>query len=135
MQDLVQTYVDDLNRLRDAFHEELAATAGELSKAMDIYAHRSEAALASLMEKASARGEEFEAAVAKRFNQFRGLLPNGDWPNVDDRPVADTPTDTERSRTEAAAERAVGAGLQVENDGDRKLSRGQMTLVKSGPAA
>jgi hypothetical protein len=135
MQDLVQTYVDDLNNLRDAFHEELAATAGELSKAMDIYAHSSEAALASLMEKASARGEEFEAAVAKRFNQFRGLLANGDLPNVDDRPVADTPTNTDQSRTVAAAERAVAAGLQVENDGDRKPSRGQMTLVKSGPAA
>ena len=135
MQDLFQTYVDDLNKLRDAFHEELAATAGDLSKAMDIYVDRSEAALASLMEKASARGEEFEAGAAKRFNQFRGLLANGDLPNVDNRPVADTPQNIDRSRTEAAAERAVADGLQVENDGDRKWSRGQMTLVKSGPAA
>jgi hypothetical protein len=117
MQDLVRTYVDDLNKLRDAFHEQLAVTAGDLSKAMDIYANRSEAALASLMENASARGEEFEAAMAKRLNQFRGLLANGDLPNVDDRPVANAPTNTDRSRTEAAAERAVADGLQVENDG------------------
>ena len=135
MQDLVQAYVDDLNKLRDAFHEELAATAGDLSKAMDIYVNRGEAALASLMEKASARGEEFEAAVAKRFDQFRGLLANSDLPDGDNRPVVDTPQNVGRSRTEAATERAVADGLQVENDGDRKWSRGQMTLVKSGPAA
>ena len=35
MQDLFQNYVSDLNKLRDAFHNELTATAEELSKAMD----------------------------------------------------------------------------------------------------
>ena len=61
MQDLFQNYVSDLNKLRDAFHNELTATAEELSKAMGAYAHRSEAALASFMEKVSARGMELEA--------------------------------------------------------------------------
>ena len=40
---------------------------------MDIYAHRSEEALASFMEKVSARGVEVEAAAEARLNQFRGL--------------------------------------------------------------
>ena len=62
MQDLFQKYVSDLNKLRDAFHDELAATAENLSKAMGIYARRSEAALASFMEKVSARGMELEAS-------------------------------------------------------------------------
>ncbi len=53
MQDLFQNYVSDLNKLRDAFHGELTATAEELSKAMGLYARRSEAALASFMEKVS----------------------------------------------------------------------------------
>ena len=73
MQDLFENYVDDLNKLRDAFHDELTATAEELSKAMGNYSQRSEAALASFMEKVSARGVELEAAAAARLNQFRGL--------------------------------------------------------------
>jgi hypothetical protein len=52
MQDLFQNYMDDLNKLRETFHSELAATAEELTKAMALYAGRSEAALASFMEKA-----------------------------------------------------------------------------------
>src|SRR5580704_19682389 len=74
MQDLIQNYVNDLNKLRDAFHNELTATAEELSKAMGNYAHRSEAALASFMEKVTARGVELEASAAARLNQFRGGL-------------------------------------------------------------
>ena len=54
MQDLFQNYVDDLTKLRGAFHEELAAEARELSNAMGKYSQRSEAALASFMEKVSA---------------------------------------------------------------------------------
>ena len=73
MYDLFQNYVSDLNKLRDAFHNELTATAEELSKAMAFYASRSDAALASFMEKATACGEELEAAAAVRLNQFRGL--------------------------------------------------------------
>ena len=38
MQDLFQNYVDDLNKLRDAFHDELTVQARELSKAMGSYA-------------------------------------------------------------------------------------------------
>ena len=45
MQDLYQNYVADLNQLRAAFHAELVVTAGDLSKAMNIYAQSSEAAL------------------------------------------------------------------------------------------
>jgi hypothetical protein len=136
MQDLFQNYVGDLNKLKDAFHNELTATAEELSKAMGNYAHRSEAALASFMEKVSARGMELEASAAARLNQFRGLPANGGLPNVDDGPLAHTPTDADRARIAAAAERAVAEGLHVETDGDRKPQLGRlMTLVKSEPAA
>ena len=95
MQDLFENYVSDLNKLRDAFHNELTTTAEELSKAMGIYAHRSEAALASFMEKVSARGVELEASAAARLNQFRGLPANGGLPDVDDGPLADTPTNAD----------------------------------------
>ena len=136
MQDLFQDYVSDLNKLRDAFHNELTATAEELSKAMGIYARRSEAALASFMEKVSARGVELDAAAAARLNQFRGLPANGGLPNVNDGPLAHTPTDADRARIAAAAERAVADGLHVESDGDRKPKSGRpMTLVKTEPAA
>jgi hypothetical protein len=136
MQDLYQNYVSDLNQLRAAFHDELAATAGELSKAMDIYAERSEAALASFMEKVSARGVVLEAAAAARLDQFRGLPANGGLPDVDDGPLAHAPTNADQVRIAAAAERAVADGLHVENDGDRKPRSGRpMTLVKSEPAA
>jgi hypothetical protein len=136
MQDLFQNYVSDLNKLRDAFHDELRATAEELSNAMGSYARRSEAALASFMEKVSARGMELETSAAARLNQFRGLPANGGLPDVDDRPLAHTPTNADRGRIATAAERAVGGGLHLESDGDRKPQLGRpMTLVKSGPGA
>ena len=136
MQDLFQNYVSDLNKLRDAFHNELTATAEELSKAMGNYAHRSEAALASFMEKVTARGVELEASAAARLNQFRGLPANGGLPDVDDGPLAHTPTDADRERIATAAERAIADGLNVETDGDRKPQPvRQIALVKSGPAA
>jgi hypothetical protein len=134
MQDLFQNYVDSVNKLRDAFHVELAAQAQELSKAMDIYAQRSEAALASIMEKVSALGVEVEAAAAARLDQFRGLPANGGLPNVNDGPLA--PANADQVRIAAAAERAVADGLYVENDADRKSGPGRpMTLVKSDPAS
>ena len=136
MQDLFQNYVSDLNKLRDAFHSELTATAEELSKAMGNYAHRSEAALASFMEKVTARGVELEASAAARLNQFRGLPANGGLPDVNEGPLAHTPTDADRERIVAAAERAVADGLNVVTDGDRKPQPvRQIALVKSGPAA
>jgi hypothetical protein len=116
MQDLFQNYVDDVTKLRDAFHEELAAQAQELSKAMDIYAQRSEAALASFMEKVSASGVEVEAAAAARLDQFRGLPATGGPPDVNDGPLAPTPTNADQVRIAAAAERAVADGLYVETD-------------------
>ena len=135
MQDLFQDYVGDLNQLRDAFHGDLAATAQDLSKAMDIYAQRSETALASFMEKVSARGVELEAAAATRLNQFRGLAANGGSPDVDDGPLAHAPTNADQVKIAAAAERAVADGLKVESDGDRKPQGRTMTLVESESAA
>ena len=88
MQNLFQNYVSDLIKLRDAFHGELSATAEDLSKAMTLYAGRSEAALASFMEKLASSCVELEAAAAVRLNQFRGLRQT---------PVSQTTT-TERSR-------------------------------------
>jgi len=136
MQDLFQNYVSDLNKLRDAFHGELVATAGELSKAMDIYAERSEAAVASFMEKVSARGVELEASAAARLNHFRGLPANSGLPRVDDGPLALPPTNAaDAVRVAAAAERAVADGLRLESEGDRKPQSGRtITLIRSGSA-
>ena len=36
MQDLFQNYMDDVNKLREAFHSELTATAEEPTKAMGL---------------------------------------------------------------------------------------------------
>ena len=123
MQDLFQKYVDDLNKLRVAFHDELAAQARELSKAMGIYARSNEAALSVFMEKVSARGAELETTAAARLDQFRGL-----------RALTQTPADADQERVAAAAERALADSLEVEVDRDRKTGR-PMVLVKSNPAA
>jgi hypothetical protein len=132
MYDLFQNYVSDLNKLRDAFHNELTATAEELSKAMAVYASRSDAALASFMEKATARGEELEAAAAVRLNQFRGLPANADLSDADNGRVARTPTDADKLRISTAAEGAVADVLQFESEGYRKLPPARSILVKSG---
>jgi hypothetical protein len=136
MQDLFQNYVDDLNKLRNAFHDELTVQARELSKAMGNYSRRCEAALASFMEKVSARGVEVEAAAAARLDQFRGLPAKGGLPNVSGGPLAHTLTDADQERVAAAAERALTDGLLAESDADRKPKVGRpMVLVKSNPAA
>ena len=132
MYDLFQNYVTDLNKFRDAFHNELTATAEELSKAMAFYASRSDAALASFMEKATARGEELEAAAAARLNQFRGLSAIADLSGADNGRVARTPTNPDRLRISTAAERAVADVLQFESEGDRKPPPARsIALVKS----
>jgi hypothetical protein len=132
MQDLFQNYVDDLIKLREAFHDELAAEAQELAKAMDIYARDSKAALTLFMEEVSARGAELEAAAAVRLNQFRGLPANG-LPNVSDGPLS--PADADQERVAAAAERAFADSLDLESE-DRKPKSGRpMVLVKSDTAA
>ena len=77
MQDLIKNDVGDLHKLREVFHKELEATAEELSKAMALYAKRCDAALASFMEKASARDRELEASATARLTQFCGLPANG----------------------------------------------------------
>jgi hypothetical protein len=131
MQDLFQNYVDDLNKLRDAFHDELAVQARELSMAMGNYSQRCEAALASFMEKVSARGVEVEAAAAARLDQFRGLPVNVTLPNVSDGPLAQAPTNADQETIETVAERAVADSLHVGTD-DRKLrsSGRSITLVR-----
>ena len=118
MQDLMQSYASDLNKLRDAFHNELTATAEELSKAMAFYASRGDAALA-FMEKATARGKELEGAAAARLNQFCGLPANGAQPSVDDEPPK-TLKDSAALKIAASGERAVADGLHVDSDRDRK---------------
>ena len=132
MQDLFQTYVDDVSKLRDAFHQELTIRARELSAAMDVYAEHSEAALSSFMEKVAARGAKLETAAAARLDQFRGLPAKGGLPNVSDGPLAHSSSNAEQ--VAAAAERALADGLDVEVDRDRKTGR-PMVLVKSNPAA
>ena len=141
MDDLFQDYVGDLNKLRDAFHSELTATAEELSKAMAFYASRCDAALASFMEKATARGAELDAGAALRLNQFRGLPANADPLGVDNGRVARARTNPDKLRISTTAEQAVADVLQVESDGHRKLPPARsITLVKpaqvqSEPAA
>ncbi len=137
MQDLYQDYVSDLKKLRDAFHGELVTTAQDLSKAMDIYAERGEAALASFMEKVSVRGVELEAATAARLDHFRGLPASGGLPNVEDGSLSlPSINAADAARVAAAAERAVADGLHVESEWDRKPQSGRlMTVVKSGSAA
>ena len=124
MQDLMQSYASDLNNLRDAFHNELTATAEELSKAMAFYASRSDAALASFMEKATARGKELEGAAAARLNQFCGLPANGAQPSVDDEPPKTLTAQDSNGlccAEDRSLRRARGSdGLHVENDRDRK---------------
>ncbi|HKN26846.1 MAG TPA: hypothetical protein VJY34_02775 [Roseiarcus sp.] len=119
MQDLVQDYVNDLNKLRDEFHDELAATAGELSKALAHYAHRNDAAVLSFMDRASALGMELEALAAARLNQFRGLQADGGLPDVNDGPSSHSNQNSDAAKVAAAAERAVAHGLLVESDCDR----------------
>ena len=136
MQDLMQSYASDLNKLRDAFHDELTATAEELSKAMALYAKRCDAALASFMEKASARESELESSAAARLNQFCGLPANGGLTDVDNRPPTQTLSHSDVGRIAISAERAVADSLHVESDRDRKQQPARsMTLVKSGLAA
>ena len=133
MYDLFQNYVSDLNKLREAFHSELAATAEDLSKAMALYADRGEAALASFVEQAATRGAALEAAAALRLNQFRGLPANADLSDADNGQVARTPANPDKLRISTVAEHAVAAGLQVESEGDRKPPPARsIALVKSG---
>ena len=119
MQDLIQDYASDLKKLREVFDKELIATADELSKAMGLYAQRSEAALASFMEKAAARGLELEVSATARLSQFCGLPSNSSQPDVDDKSLTHTPN-ADVFRIAAAAEQAVADCLQVESESNHK---------------
>jgi len=117
MEDLIQDYERDLKKLHEVFHKELTATADELSKAMGVYAHRSDATLASFMEKASALGLELEVSATARLSQFCG---NGRLLDVDDKPLRHTPTNASVFRIAVVAEQAVADGLHVESDSNHK---------------
>ena len=133
MYDLFQNYVGDLNRLREAFHSELEATAKDLSQAMARYTSRNDAALESFMEQAAIRGAELEAAAAVRLNQFRGYPVDAALSDLDTEPVAHSPTNADRSRISTTAQQAVADGLQVESEGYRKMPPARsIALVKSG---
>jgi hypothetical protein len=114
MQDLIQDYAADLKKLREVFHNELTATADELSNALSVYAQRSEAVLASFMEKASARGLELEVAATARLSQFCGLPANGRQAEVDDEPLAHS-QNADVFKIAAPPEQAVADDLQVES--------------------
>jgi hypothetical protein len=114
---LIQDYANDLKKLRDMFHGELSATADELSKAIAHYAHRSDATLASFMEKASALGLELEVSATARLSQFCG---NGRLSGVNDIPLTLTPTNADVLRMAAAAEPAVADGLHVDSESNHK---------------
>jgi len=134
MQDLFQNYMDDVNKFRESFHNELAATADELTKAMGLYAARSEAALALFMEKVSKRGAELETAAAMRFNLFRGFPANAGLSEADNGQIVSPPTQADKARIATAAEQAVAAGLQVESGEDRKPTPARsIALVKTDP--
>jgi hypothetical protein len=135
LQDLFESYVSDLYKLREAFHGDLTSTAKELSQAMENYSQRSEAALTSFMEKVAIRGVELEAAAAARLDQFRGLPATRGLPNVNDGPLANTPP-ADQVKIAAAGERAVADGLRVENDEPHQARSGRaIALVRSEPAA
>jgi len=136
LQDLFESYVSDLYKLRESFHVDLTSTARELSQAMDDYSRRSEAELTSFMDKVASRGVELEAAAAARLDQFRGLPATRGLPNVNDGPLALTPSNVDQVKIAAAAERAVADELRVENDEAHRPRSGRaIALVRSEPAA
>jgi hypothetical protein len=74
LQDLFESYVSDLYKLRESFQVDLTSTARELSQAMDDYSRRSEAALTSFMDKVASRGVELEAAARRGSISFVAFL-------------------------------------------------------------
>jgi hypothetical protein len=112
MQDLCQNYVDDVKKLREAFHGQLTDEVQELSQAMSVYAQNTEAALSLFMEKVSARSAELRTTAAARLDQFYGLLPaKHSLPNVSHSPLA--PANADQARVTATVERALAESLLV----------------------
>ena len=88
------------------------------------------------MEKVGTCGVELEAAAAVRLDQFRGLPAKGGLPNVNDGPLALTPSNVDQVKIAAAADRAVADELRVENDEAHRPRSGRaIALVRSEPAA
>ena len=88
------------------------------------------------MDKVASRGVELEAAAAARLDQFRGLPATRGLPNVNDGPLALTPSNVDQVKIAAAAERAVADELRVENDEAHRPRSGRaIALVRSEPAA
>ncbi len=114
MQDLVQDDVSDLNRLREELHNELAATAAELSKALEHCAQRNDGALASFMEKAAARGIELEVSAA---DDSPPEVSEGPQPSSNKGSDA---KGSDAARIATAAQWVIGYGLEVESNDDRE---------------
>ena len=95
---------------------------------------RSDAALASFMEKATRLVAGARRGGGGGLNQFCGLPANGAQPNVDDeRPK--TLADSAAPTIAASGERAVADGLHVESDRDQQpAARALDVTVKSGRA-
>ncbi len=87
---------------------------------MGVYAHRSDAALASFMEKASARGLELEVSATARLSQFCGLPANGSLTEADDKPPVHTPANASVFRISAVAEHVVPDGKDLDRDSNHR---------------
>jgi hypothetical protein len=84
------------------------------------------------MDKVASRGVELEAAAAARLDQFRGLAATRGLPNVNDGPLALTPSNVDQVKIAAAAERAVADELRVEDDEAHRPRSGRaIALVRS----
>jgi hypothetical protein len=88
LQDLFESYVSNLYKLRESFHVDLTSTRGAVAgDGRLLPAQRG--ALTSFMDKVASRGV---AAAAARLDQFRGLSAIRGLPNVNDGPLALTPS-------------------------------------------
>ncbi len=87
---------------------------------MGVYAHRSDAALASFMEKASARGLELEVSATARLSQFCGLPANGSLTEAGDKPPVHTPANASVFRISAVAEHVVPDGKDLDRDSNHR---------------
>lgn len=75
MLDLVQEFVAEVVKMREAAHDEMSKSADELSRAMVAYGERAQAALVAFVAAAHARGDQMEEEVNARLEQFRGARP------------------------------------------------------------
>ena len=103
---------------------------------MDDYSRRSEAALTFHGQgRVSWRGTRSRSGGEARSVSWPSCNPRG-LPNVNDGPLALTPSNVDQVKIAAAAERAVADELRVENDEAYRPRSGRaIALVRSEPAA